>query len=119
MGERPEAIKLRIVPQPSVPRTIFNQRDSSVPVFIGQHWGEPDWQCGQCGNVLAINVLMICPHEPLNGPVIRELPPASGGETSVLSVSIPRDSYIESEGGSMIVKCALCGSFNELVPADE
>jgi hypothetical protein len=78
----------------------------------------PDWQCGQCGNTLATKV-MIEPGVTDGGRKVRWLPAVTGGEINVLSVSTPAGEYIQSEGGPMLVKCAACGSFNELVPAEE
>ncbi|MGA2964317.1 MAG: hypothetical protein ABSD96_21865 [Candidatus Korobacteraceae bacterium] len=115
MDENPDAIRLKAVPLLSSPRTVFKQRDPALPVFVGHDWSEPDWECGHCGNVLATGV-MIQPH---GEGVVRYLPPATGGDASVLTVEIRQETYIQSSGGSMIVKCARCGSFNELVPADE
>lgn len=115
MEENPGPIRLNTVSLPSSPRTVFNQKNPAVPIFAGHDWSEPDWQCGRCGNILATGVAM-WPH---GEGAVRFLPPATGGEASVLSVSIPQGAHIQSEGGSMIVKCARCGSFNELVPAEE
>src|ERR1700690_4382738 len=105
MEGKPAAINLKLVPWPSEPRTIFNQKDPATPVFVGTDWGEPDWNCGNCDNVLATDVTI----QPYGQGAMRFLPPATGGEVSLLSVSIPQGTYIQSEGGSMLVRCARCG----------
>src|SRR5580658_10408352 len=103
-----QPIRLRVIPQPVTPRTIFNQKDATEPVFRGENdLMCPDWQCGRCANLLVTNVVMV-----VKPGMTRCLPAPLGGEVSVLSVSIPSEGGItQSEGGVMVVKCAACGSF--------
>ena len=107
-------IKLKVILAPPTPRTVFKQKDAGVPVFDGGDVMEPDCQCGLCGTVLVKGVMI----REVPPDAVRLLPMPEGGEEWVLSVSVPAGQYIQSQGGRMVVKCAACGSFNELVPSD-
>jgi hypothetical protein len=111
--ENPEPIRLKVIPELTDIRTIWVQKDTLVPVFKGKDWQEPDWECGACGNVLATGVL-IRPHTE----GVRFLPEATGGEMSPLGASVSTGTHFQSVGGRMVVECAFCRSFNELVPEE-
>jgi hypothetical protein len=108
----PRPIRLKVV-VPELPRTILKQKDKDVPVFRGKESQEPDCLCGDCGNVLATGTKI----RPFRPDVMRFLPYPEGGEYDVLSVSVPVNTYIGSEGGRVLIKCGSCGTFNELVPS--
>jgi hypothetical protein len=95
-------------------RTVINQKDKNVPVFDGQDPAQPEWHCGSCRNVLATGVMM----HPVGPGAVRFLPFPEGGETSILSIAVPKGRFIQSESGPVVIKCAGCGSFNETVPSE-
>jgi hypothetical protein len=104
-------LRLKVVQRPTIAtRTIFDQRDSTVPVFVGKDDEAPSLQCGRCNVILARDYFVF--QEP---PAIRMLPFPSGGEYSVLSISVETGEMIQSEGGPVVVKCAGCEAFNEMV----